>query len=272
MPLESVGHVAHVRDALRIVEDAKLYANLVSDESKLNTERIRVVWLSPNYWHNGFRYGNVQFSFDWKSLVADKRVYWVESIAYKTEACRILITDTNYNGNLQLYDPRRDRGPWWVSPDGLHYWNSNYCLEVMYGGDLLLDQTTGVDLVNHHDRICSIDNRTCPDLGRGKADAATEFIGTLVSKNQRLFLPGFVNKEGGTLQPAFALLQAYSKLYSQCGRFKPQGWGSLSPGLTRLLLPARSYDRLLRKSLPKMQRLSRQSSRTLRKQDARLAI
>jgi hypothetical protein len=244
MPLESVGHVAHVRDALRIVEDAKLYANLVSDESRPNTQRIRVVWLLPNDWSNagGFRYGNVRFSFDWKPLVANKRAYWVESIAYKTEACRILITDTNYDKDLQPYNPRRERGPWWVSPDGVHYWNNNCCLEVMYEGDLILDQTTDVDLVNHHHRMCSIDYRTCPDMGRDKTDAATEFIGTLVSKNQRLFLPGFVTKTGRTPQPAFALLQAYSELYSRCGRLKPQGWGPLracdpyAPAVARALL------------------------------------
>jgi hypothetical protein len=142
----------------------------------------------------------------------------------------------------------------------------------MYEGDLSLDQTTGVDLVNHHDRICSIDNRTCPDLGRDKADAATEFIGTLVSKNQRLFLPGFVNKEGGTLQPA-------SRFYKRIQNFilnavalnRRDGDLCAQAILTRLLLPARSYDRLLRRSLPKMRRLSRQSSRILRKQDSRSA-
>lgn len=257
-PLESVGHVAHVRDAFRIVEDVKLYANLVSDESRLNTERIRVVWLSPNDWSNagGFRYGNVRFSFDWKPLIADKRVYWVESIAYKTEACRILITDTNYDRALQPYNPRRESGPWWVSPDGMHYWNSNYCLEVMYEGDLPLEQTTGVDLVKHHPRICSIDYRTCPDMGRGEADAATEFIGVLVSKNHRLSLPGFVNKAGGTLQPTFVLLEAYSKLYSQCGRLKPQGWGSLragdpyAPAVARALLRSLAAKELAHDAAP----------------------
>lgn len=183
-------------------------------------------------------------------------MYWVESIAYKTEACRILITDTDYDGVLQPYNPKRERGPWWVSPDGAHYWNSNYCLEVMYEGDLLLNQTTGVDLVKHHRQFCNIDYRTCPDLGRDEADAATEFIGTLVSKNQRLFLPGFVTKTGRTPQPDFAILQLYSKLYSRCGRLNPQGWGSLragdpyAPAVARALLRSLAAKELAHDAAP----------------------
>ena len=59
----------------RIAEDRRLRADLIFDKSKLKERRIRVVWLSPNDWDNdgGFRYGNVRFTYDWASLVEDKR-------------------------------------------------------------------------------------------------------------------------------------------------------------------------------------------------------
>ena len=47
-------------------------------ESRLNTERILVTWLSPNDWTNagGFRYGNIAFELDWPDLVDGMRFYW----------------------------------------------------------------------------------------------------------------------------------------------------------------------------------------------------
>jgi hypothetical protein len=138
LPLVSVAHVAHVTTALRIVQEGCLRANLVFDESKLNTERIRVVWLSPNDWARGFRYGSIRFSFGWEPLIAGKRAYWVESIAYGVAACRILISDRDYDKTLEPYDPQRVRGPWWLAPDGKHYWNGRYCLEIMYEANVTL--------------------------------------------------------------------------------------------------------------------------------------
>src|SRR3990172_1907525 len=85
-PLTTISHVTHVEMALRVLKDGVIRSGLVFDESKLNRERILVTWLSPNYWAPGFRYGNVRLSFDWQSIVAGKRYYWVESMAYGVEA------------------------------------------------------------------------------------------------------------------------------------------------------------------------------------------
>ncbi len=246
-PLLSVGHVAHVRAALRIVEDAKLRADLVFDKSKLNDKRIRVVWLSPNDWSGagGFRYGNVRFSFDWEPLVARKRIYWVESHAYHVPACRILITDTDYDSDPQLlpYDPKKARGPWWVSPNGMHYWNGKYCLELMYEGDLPVGRAMRVDLVTHHPEFCSIDARTCSDKGRSNWNAAAEFFGILAaSSSQLLSLPGLVEEAGNGPRPASSLLQAHSALCTRCSKLSPRRWGTLraddpdAPAFARALL------------------------------------
>jgi len=102
--LEEIFHVTHLEAAHRILVDGRLHAGLVFDESRLNKERILVNWLSPNYWHRGSRYGNVQFSFDFSQLIEGKRFYWVEVMRkYRPKACRILITDEEYTGRLEEY-------------------------------------------------------------------------------------------------------------------------------------------------------------------------
>src|SRR5690348_7334233 len=68
--LETVFHVAHVPDACRILEDRKIKAGLIGDESRLKETRTTVAWLSANSWSNGSIYGNVQFTFSWNELIA----------------------------------------------------------------------------------------------------------------------------------------------------------------------------------------------------------
>jgi hypothetical protein len=46
--LTTVRHVAHVSSARRVVEDGRIKAGLVYDESRLNKSRISVVWVSAN--------------------------------------------------------------------------------------------------------------------------------------------------------------------------------------------------------------------------------
>ena len=48
--LGTVRHIAHVPHARRIVEDERIKAGLVYDESRLNTSRISVAWASTNSW------------------------------------------------------------------------------------------------------------------------------------------------------------------------------------------------------------------------------
>lgn len=77
LPLETVHHVVHVPAARRILEDGKLRAGLVYDESRLKKSRTSVTWLSANSWGQGSIYGNVQFSFAWSDLIGERHFYWV---------------------------------------------------------------------------------------------------------------------------------------------------------------------------------------------------
>jgi len=182
-PLNAVYHVAHLDTALRITADGRLRAGLVFDKSRLNTKRILVAWLSPNDWTNagGFRYGNVRFAFSWERLTQGKRYYWVEDIAYGVPACRILISSNDYGEEFQVYDPTLRNGPWWHNPeDDQHYWNGNYCLEIMLEQDLGIHESIGVDFVDHHPRYCSVNAAHCAFRGYRHDLAAALFIAALV--------------------------------------------------------------------------------------------
>jgi hypothetical protein len=131
VPFSTMSQVTHRETALTIMREGVLRAGLVSDESRLNTSRIRVTWLSPNYWTPGFRYGNVRFVYDWPTLWAGMPAYWVEVMAYGVHACRILLTDRPVDdpvlAGLVPYDSTRGDGPGWfeVAPNQ-HYYNSTY--------------------------------------------------------------------------------------------------------------------------------------------------
>jgi hypothetical protein len=163
-PLESVSHVTHIHHALDIFRDGRVAPQLIWDESRLNTDRILVTWLSPNDWVFGSRYGNIAFELDWSRLADGKRLYWIGAMNYSPMACRILITDKDHDGELKVYDPTVGNGPWWWDrSSNVHYWNGNLCLEFMFESQIALDDVESLRFVNHHQFQCSISPTTCPD-------------------------------------------------------------------------------------------------------------
>lgn len=185
VPFDTVSHVAHILPSLSILEEGRIRAGLVFDESKLNKQRILVSWVSPNYWSSGFRYGTVQFTFDWRELIDGLNIYWVESIAYGVQACRILLT-SQVHKNLEVYDPKRRDGPWWHDEStGHHYYNEMYCLEFMIERDLVLRKVVEIDFVKHHSDWCSIHRtspKRCSELGMIDSIAAGHFLAGTVSR------------------------------------------------------------------------------------------
>jgi hypothetical protein len=147
-------HIVHVPAARRIIEDGKIKAGLVYDESRLNKSRISVAWVSANTWAYGSIYGTVEFQFDWKTLVKGQRIYWVEAmVRYTPTAYRFLLTprDPRELGfdSLEPYDPIKDDGPLRKLGDQW-YWNFQYMID----DDLRLKRATGLDFVKHHDQYC----------------------------------------------------------------------------------------------------------------------
>jgi hypothetical protein len=148
--LETVYHVVHARICRRILEDEKMRAGIIGDESILKTSRIAVVWTSANYWHNGSIYGSVRFGFKWKKLVRDRNIYWVEAREYSNPAYRLLITERDLSNDkrLQAYDPETDDGPL-RKIDETWYWNGRYTSEFMIDQDIPLSKVASFDFVEH---------------------------------------------------------------------------------------------------------------------------
>lgn len=199
--LTTVSHVAHLETTKRIFRDGKINSGLIFDKSKLNTERILVAWLSPNHWSDGFRYGNVRFNYDWKTLIANKRYYWVESLAYGVKACRILVTEEDRSDILEEYDPTRHDGPWWFDEkNDTHYWNGNYCLEIMIENDVDIDDCLTIDFVDHHRQFCNILPLHCEDCNRTRYDAGKKLISYILSTKDKFPRTKFVEKIDDTNQ------------------------------------------------------------------------
>jgi hypothetical protein len=187
--LDRVSHVSHINNALNIFETGNINAGLVFDRSKLNTQRILVVWLSPNDWTGagGFRYGNVRFNFDWKQLIEGRNYYWIESIAYGIPACRILVTSNDYSSIFPIYEPTRGDGPWWHKADtDTHYFNGVYCLEIMIERDVLIKEASTIDFVDHSPNKCNISPNGCPDRELHRSRAGARFIAALIAREYDL--------------------------------------------------------------------------------------
>ena len=165
--LTEVHHVVHVPEARRILEDGRIKAGLVHDESRLKRSRLCVAWLSANTWAYGSIYGNVQFTFDWRDIVKSRRIYWVEAMeSYSPSAYRLLLTDRDLTGFgcVKVYDPKTDNGPL-KQKGGMWYWNGKYTSEFMIEDDLPLDMCTKIEFIKHHDKFCQHNGHSCPYLG-----------------------------------------------------------------------------------------------------------
>jgi hypothetical protein len=184
--LASVTHVTHLANALTIIPSKIINPQLVTDESRLNNRRILVNWVSPNHWGNGFRYGNVSFALDWRTLIIGKKFYWVEVMPYSTPACRILITEKNYNGDPDMipYDPKTGDGPWWWEEASDKHWrNGDHCLEFMLEFEISIEHCAAISFVNHHENYCCIDRNTCRDMGMGAQLAAFRLLAGIISQD-----------------------------------------------------------------------------------------
>jgi hypothetical protein len=164
--LTTVRHITHVPTARRIIEDGRIRAGLIYDESRLNQSRLSVVWVSANSWFLGSIYGTVELQFDWSAIAAERLIYWIESIDhYKPPAYRFLLTrrfapDPSL---AQPYDPTVHDGPLKLA-NGNWYWNSTYTSEFMIDEDLLLENCIGLNFVEHHPTICTVDGSNCSEL------------------------------------------------------------------------------------------------------------
>lgn len=239
-PLKEIFHVTHVRHALLILDDGVIRARPVYDESRLNTTRIHVVWLSPNDWTGagGSRYGNVVFNFEWHKLVQDMKAYWVGSMEYEVEACRILLTRQDRSNELQEYDPKRGDGPWWYETEAdRHWWNGKFCLEILLERDLLVNEITDMSFTQHHKSRCCLRERPCRDADQTRWQASPELLAAWASGPlaTRAIPP---SAHSGALKAWSDLLLLLSNLDVPGGDNAIAKTDTLAPVLARALLSA----------------------------------
>lgn len=213
--LKEVFTIMHVREAVRTIDDKKISARLVYDESRLNTARLPVVWSSANHWHRGSMYGTVGFHFKWEELIAGKNFYWIEAIeAYNPTAFRILICDpalTPPPAASTPYDPHRDKGPlrFW---NGTWYWNGTYTSEFMYADDLSLERLSGFSFFKHHDTLCRYEGSACGERAQHQSKTGAIILAHVLA-NDHHGIDGYLkhsevpNSVGMSLQFAVSGLQ-----------------------------------------------------------------
>jgi hypothetical protein len=162
--LTTVRHVAHIPIARRIVEDGRVRSGLIYDESRLNTSRISVTWVSANTWAWGSIYGTVEFQFSWRDLVEGKHIYWVEAVpSYRPPAYRFLLSkETVASSLIQKYNPAVDDGPLKLV-GGKWFWNRQFTSEFMIADDLFLEKTIDLDFITHNRDYCSGYGSACED-------------------------------------------------------------------------------------------------------------
>jgi hypothetical protein len=161
--LTTVRHATHIPTARRIAEDGRIRSGLVYDQSRLNTSRISVTWVSANTWAWGSIYGTVEFQFSWRDLVDGKHIYWVEAAPYRPPAYRFLLSKEILTSPLvHKYDPSIDDGPLKLV-GGKWFWNTQFTSEFMIADDLFLENTIGLDFITHSGDYCSAYGSACED-------------------------------------------------------------------------------------------------------------
>lgn len=201
-PFDTVFHICHVGEAVRVFEDGRIRSSLVWDESKLRNTRTCVSWVSPNSWFSGSIYGNIRLDFDWKGLVAGKRLFWVEAITrYNPPAYRILVSNKDHaQAGLKPYNPERTDGPLSYDPESdTWYRNGRFTGEFLIDEDLWLADCKKAGFKDHHPSMCRRAGSQCPDLGKQAAQAGAELIARLVGHNilkpQELFFDAFSKRK-----------------------------------------------------------------------------
>lgn len=187
-PFDTVRHIAHIRDAIRIMEDGLIRSSLVWDKSRLNNSRTSVSWVSPNFWGPGSIYGNISFEFEWEDLIREKRFYWVEDVIdVRPFAYRILVTDNNYDKSdiLFPYDYEKPNGP--IYYDGnIWYRNGIYNGELMIDSDLPLNICKELRFVTHRPGICAKYGGGCSDIEISEYSAGPIFLAILIGRRKKI--------------------------------------------------------------------------------------
>lgn len=176
-PLTRAGHVTHVESALDVFRAGGIRPQLVRDGSRLDTERVEVVFTTPYDFAKpwGCMFGNVAFQFDWDDLTEDVNFYWLGAQQYSGLRPRILITENEYP-EYKRYLPGKRNGPWWRSEKtGNDYWNGEFCPEFLVEAGIPLHRIAQMRFIAGHPKKCLLKS-PCPDKGHDRQIAAARLL------------------------------------------------------------------------------------------------
>ncbi len=180
-------HTSHLSDALRIVEDRKISANLVRDKSLLNETRLCVVWTSPNTWYHGSMYGNVGFKVDFDEFLLGKYMYWVEIMkAYNPDAIRLVVSESKLSVDLPRIHPRKFGYPLYCDEDEQWFRLDKYNYEIMLTQDVRIATCSRIEFFDHHQSLCNKYSSRCSDLGMEDSTAREKFVAFTVSRIDKI--------------------------------------------------------------------------------------
>ena len=235
--LTDVRHITHLADARRILADGRIKASLVRDDSRLGRSRLPVSWLSANQWSHGSIYGHVEFVFDWRTITAGRKLYWVETIPYDTPTYRILVTDRQAPRRLVVrYKPRVHRGPL-IRRGETWFWNGDHRVsQFMLQDDLPLEQCKAINFIEHrHDR-CKDHRSNCPDAALHPM-LASFFTISYVLASSTHSADAFLRREHGWLSPLDQFVHEFPPHLSLETRFRsPPGKPRDAKSLMRAIL------------------------------------
>ena len=196
MPFDTVYHICHLDAAFRVFEDGRIRSSLVWDESRLKNTRTCVSWVSSNLWAYGSIYGNMRFDFDWKTLVAGSRFFWVEAMSsYRPTAYRILVSEADHSpSGLRRYDPEVGDGPLYYDRNSeIWYRNGELTGEFLIDDDLLLTNCMKVGFVNHN---ATCRTTGCPHRNRRGVEVGAELMARLAGHNVQKSLTLLLDPKG----------------------------------------------------------------------------
>lgn len=214
--LSRVYHVAHTKEAIRILEDGRIRSGLVYDESCLNAKRTCVSWVSPNTWADGSIYGHVQFAFDWENLVREKTIYWVEDRqTAKQHIVRLLISDGLFSEQpLPEYNASAGDGPiFYDTKEKQWYHNSTITNEYLILDDLRLEDCTAITFCKHHSSLCK-KKSGCTEKDQRARDVGAVVLGRLIGTGSTKWTKKFESDQ----QPGKLDIYAMDALSVLCGQ------------------------------------------------------
>jgi hypothetical protein len=123
----------------------------------------------------------VRFTFDWKKIIEDRALYWVEAMEYGNAAYRLLVTDRDMSQDKRVtpYDPVIEQGPVRFK-DNHWYWNSKFTSEFMLEGDMPLVEAKSLSFVEHS--RCR-ESRSCTEQQTARHIAAAQTFAFLLGND-----------------------------------------------------------------------------------------